>query len=58
MSNWEFNAHTVEEDYEMFVDWEVRFYICPFCGESVYDCDWSEDDLDKFICPICEDNDL
>ena len=51
---WEKNAIKVEKDYGCFVDWDERFYICPECGESVYECDWGNDDLFKYLCPICE----
>lgn len=49
------NAKEVEKFYGEFVDWEEKFYICPECGEPVYKRDWDEDELRKFLCPICED---
>jgi predicted RNA-binding Zn-ribbon protein involved in translation (DUF1610 family) len=52
---WEARAKEVEEVYGGFVDWHEAFYICPECGEPVYKCDWDEDELTKFLCPICED---
>ena len=51
---WEFNAPIVEIVYGMQVDWDERFYICPACGEPIYECDWPDDVLDEFICPVCE----
>ena len=30
---------------------------CPYCGEPVYEDDWSEESLEEFMCPICEDED-
>lgn len=54
MIQWEENAKTVEQIYGEFVDWEERFYLCPDCEEPVYECDWSEEALKKFLCPICE----
>jgi len=50
---WEKNAKKVEEDYGMFVDWEERFYICPKCGEPIYEDDWSESEIWLNLCPIC-----
>lgn len=50
---WESNARMVEEIYTGYVNWKERFYICPECGESVYECDWDEDDLCDAYCPIC-----
>ena len=52
---WEARAKEVEEVYGGFVDWDEAFYICPECDEPVYKCDWDEDELTKFLCPICED---
>ena len=54
---WTENARIIEEVYGGFVDWEERFYICPYCGEPVYECDWTGADLAEFLCPICEDID-
>lgn len=52
---WEARAKEVEEVYGGFVNWEEAFYICPECEEPVYKCDWDEDELAEFLCPICED---
>jgi predicted RNA-binding Zn-ribbon protein involved in translation (DUF1610 family) len=51
---WEMNALIVESVYGMQVDWDERFYICPACGEPIYECDWLDEVLDEFICPVCE----
>ena len=51
---WEARAKEVEEVYGGFVNWEEAFYICPECEEPVYKCDWDEDELAEFLCPICE----
>ena len=55
---WEQMAHLVEVNYGCQVDWEERFFICPDCGEPIYECDWADSDLvsttDTFICPICD----
>jgi formylmethanofuran dehydrogenase subunit E len=47
----------VQKEYGAYVDWEERFYNCHFCDEPVYEEDWEDDELDKFLCPICEDYD-
>lgn len=52
--DWEARAEQVINGYGCFVDWEERFYHCPECGEPIYECDWSEEMLGEFICPICE----
>lgn len=57
LTQWEKNAKDVEILYGSFVDWEERFYNCPWCGEPVYECDWTAEELDKTLCPICEDID-
>lgn len=60
MTNWEINAHKVEDIFGGYVDWDERFYECPDCGEPIYECDWSDEDLVFELCPICEflDEDL
>ena len=57
MSVWEKVARFCQEVYGSHIDWEERFYICPECGEPVYDIDWNESELHDYICPICEFND-
>jgi len=54
---WEKNAKDVEMLYGCYVDWEERFYNCPWCGEPVYECDWTDEELKQCYCPICEDED-
>jgi len=49
---WEKIARYCEDEYGIFVDWEERFFICPECGEPIYECDWSADEL--HACPVCE----
>lgn len=51
---WEVNADTVEKDYGSYVNREDKFYICPECGEPIYACDWTNEELVNKICPICE----
>lgn len=50
---WESNAKYVERVYGSFVDWKERFYLCPECGEPIYECDWDENELCDMICPVC-----
>lgn len=50
---WESNAKYVENVFGGYVDWEERFYECPECGEPVYECDWSVNELCDELCPIC-----
>ena len=51
---WKDNAITVEQEFGGFVDYGERFYICPECGEPVYESDWPIYKFEDFICPICE----
>jgi len=55
---WKKNAQYVQTAFGVFVDWHEGFYTCPCCGEPVYEDDWSQEELENFICPICEDIDL
>lgn len=52
MSKWEKIAAMVEEIYGVFVDWDERFFICPECGEPIYESDW-DDELLLDDCPVC-----
>ena len=51
---WEINAKAVEEVYGGFVDWDERFYNCPECGEPIYECDWTAEELGEI--EICRQN--
>ncbi len=53
MTQWEINAHETEDVYGGFVDWEERFYVCAECGEPIYECDWTEEELKNEYCPVC-----
>lgn len=50
--NWYETADYVEDTYGVFVDWRDRFFICPGCGDPIYECDWEDEDLS--ICPVCD----
>ena len=61
---WEKVAHEVEVVYGGYVDWEERFFNCPECNESIYECDWTDADfaLNHYFdghvvgyCPVCEE---
>ena len=51
---WEKKAKTVFEVYGGYVDWEERFYLCPECEEPIYECDWTQADMEDYICPVCQ----
>lgn len=53
---WEKNAKMVEQMFGSYVDWGDRFYLCPECGEPIYEIDWSNEDLKEKICLICDFN--
>ena len=50
--SWFYIAQTLEKDYGIHVDYEEGFFICPECGEPIYEDDY---DLLYTICPICEE---
>ena len=50
---WEKIALLIDENYGTLVDLEERFFICPECGEPIYEEDWVDKDFTQ-ICPICE----
>lgn len=53
MSTWEKVALSLQRECGVFVDWTERFYICPECGEPIYESDWSDEEL-SMGCPVCE----
>lgn len=50
--SWVDAAKYCEKVYGIQVDWEEEFFICPECGESIYECDWEDEEF--IFCPICE----
>lgn len=54
MTTWEKNARYAKKVYGTHIDWKERFYVCPECGQPIYECDWDEDELKANLCPICE----
>ena len=50
---WEKIAKEIGQIFGAYVDWEERFYECPECGEPVYECDWTDEELKEEVCPIC-----
>lgn len=58
MISWEAIAHLAYVNYGVQVDWDEGFFICPHCGEPIYECDWDLDDFfngEDYICPVCEE---
>lgn len=53
---WKINAKWANTFYKSEVNYDKGFYLCPECGELIYDDDWSEQDLKDFLCPICKYN--
>lgn len=54
MRRWKEMALFCEREYGIQVELEEGFFICPECGEPLYECDWHEHMWD--FCPICEFN--
>lgn len=59
MTTWNKIARRCYNDYGTFVDKDDYYFLCPHCGEPIYDCDWREEDYfvgDGVVqCPICEE---
>ena len=49
---WEEAAEYCYMTFGVQVDHEERFFICPECGEPIYEEDWEGHDFS--MCPICE----
>lgn len=50
--NWHTAAVMCEELYGVHVNMKEGFFICPECGEPIYESDW-EDYLEWDECPVC-----
>ena len=51
---WNEVAKVVENDFGVQVDWEEKFFVCPDCGDVIYECDFNKDSvLALGYCPIC-----
>ena len=50
--DWETMAYHCQQEYGTHIDWEDKFFICPECGEPIYECDWEDEELRT--CPVCE----
>lgn len=52
MFTWEKLATAVEENgYDTVVNWDEEYFICPHCGEPIYECDFLE--IEDYVCPVC-----
>ena len=54
MFTWLEAAVMCEELYGAEVNMKEGYFVCPSCGEVVYECDWREHD-DWEVCPVCEE---
>jgi len=61
---WEKLAARVEKLYGTHVNWRDGFFLCPECGEPIYQIDWNDEDYTKgrffhgrlrLYCPVCEE---
>lgn len=55
MLSWLTAAVYCEEIFGVQVDMAEGFFVCPECGELIYECDWDAYS-DWSVCPICEFN--
>jgi hypothetical protein len=55
MFTWLEAAVYCEETFGVHVNMKEGFFICPECGEPIYECDWDAYS-DWECCPICDWN--
>ena len=48
---WQMAAEIAEDVFDMPVDYDEGYFICPDCGEPLYDEDWPNWHWE--YCPIC-----
>lgn len=53
VNGWEFNACYLRRTYHAHINWDERYYVCPFCGDRVYEDEWKE--TVWYICPFCQE---
>lgn len=49
---WEYAAEYCRDIYGTPIDWVERFFLCPECGDPIYEEDWSEIN-EWHTCPVC-----
>ena len=51
---WNEVAKVVENDFGVQVEREEKIFVCPDCGDVIYECDFNKDSvLALGYCPIC-----
>ena len=54
MFDWHTAGTYCEEVYGIALDTKEGYFVCPSCGEMIYEDDWHDHD-DWEVCPICGD---
>ena len=52
MCTWLEAAVMCEELYGAETNMKEGYFVCPECGEPIFECDWREHD-DWTVCPVC-----
>ena len=52
MNEWFVAATYCEEEYGVPLNTKESFFVCPDCGEPIYEVDWEDHDNWE-ECPIC-----
>ena len=49
---WDELAALVERKwYDTEINRDEEYFICPHCGEPIYECDFPE--IEDYMCPVC-----
>lgn len=54
IKSWEDAAKYCVRTFGVYIDYEERFFICPECGEPIYEEDWEDNHFHWYMCPVCE----
>ncbi len=60
--NWTRCMHSAKDVFGTEVNRQEGFFICPDCGEPIYESDWTEMDFNPgggfytgtLVCPVCD----
>ena len=56
LKTWAQAAEFCSKEYGSYINYEEKYFICPECGDPIYECDWETYYYFWNLCPVCEFN--